>query len=280
MRPLWKGSISFGLVNIPVGLYPATQSMRRVDFHLLRDRDLSRIRYKRVAEADGQEVPLEHIVKGFEYEKDNYVVVTPEDLERVQLKSTQTVDIKMFVDLDEIEPRYFDQPYFLAPEKSGAKAYALLRETLQQSKKAGIAKVVIRPPREHLAAVKPIGNLLGLELLHFADELRDPSELSEPNPKLSNKETEMARSLVETMSGKWDPREFRDEYRDALMQLIEQKIKTKGKGLPTPKRAPKAPSKVIDLVSVLQQSLANVEHGRGKSARKRTAQTHRHKQAA
>src|SRR5688500_5841690 len=180
MRPLWKGAISFGLVNIPVALYPATQSTQKVDLDMLRDADHSRIRYKRVSEADGKEVPWEHIVKGYEYEKGEYVVLEPEDFKRVQLKSNQMVEIKEFVDLKDIDSRYFDQPYFLAPEKNGAKAYTLLHDALAQSGKVGIAKVVIRPPREHLAAVRPVDGVLALEVLHFPDELRDPGELDVP----------------------------------------------------------------------------------------------------
>src|SRR5947208_3532686 len=168
MRPLWKGAIGFGLVNIPVNLYSGTQHKATVDLDMLRDSDHSRIHYKRVAEKDGKEVPWEHIVKGYEYEKGRYVVLTGEDFEQIEIKSNQTVDIREFVELSEIDPRFFEEPYFLAPEKGGAKAYTLLREALERSGKAGVAKVVIRPPREHLAVVKPLDGVLTLELLHFA----------------------------------------------------------------------------------------------------------------
>jgi DNA end-binding protein Ku len=201
MRPLWKGAISFGLVNIPVALYSATKSTEKVDLVMLRDSDHSRIRYKRVAEADGHEVPWEHIVKGYEYEKDQYVVLTKEDFERVEIKSSQTVDIREFVDLADIDPRFFDEPYFLAPEKAGAKAYGLLRDVLEHAGKVGIAKVVIRPPREHLAAVKPLDGVLALELMHFPDELRDPKELNITAANPSPKELDMAATLVKSMSG-------------------------------------------------------------------------------
>src|SRR5579859_1024810 len=160
MRPLWKGTISFGLVSIPVGLYSAVQPRATIDLDLLRDSDLSRIRYRKVAEADGKEVPKEHIVKGYEYEKGRYVVLNEEDFKRVDIKSTQTVDIQEFVNLAEIDPRFFDQPYFLAPERAGAKAYVLLRTALEQTGLVGISKVVIRPPREHLAALKPLAGVL------------------------------------------------------------------------------------------------------------------------
>src|SRR5687768_2085515 len=229
MRPLWKGAISFGLVNIPVSLYSATQSKQKVDLDMLRDSDHSRIRYKRVAEADGKEVPWEHIVKGYEYEKGEYVVLEPEDFKRVQLKSNQMVEIKEFVDLDTIDTRYFDEPYFLAPERQGAKAYSLLHDALVESGKVGVAKVVIRPPREHLATVRPLEGMLMLELLHFADELRDPKDLDIPKAETGKKELDMALTLVKSMAGKWQPDKYKDEYREALMSLIEEKIKAGGK---------------------------------------------------
>ena len=275
MRPLWKGAISFGLVNIPVGLYSAIKRERRVEFDLLRDTDRSRIRYKKVAEADGKEVPPEHIVKGYEYDKDQYVVVTEQDFQRVQLKSTQIVDIKGFVDLADIEPRFFDQPYFLAPEKGGAKAYALLREALKETGRAGIAKVVIRPPREHLATVKPLDDILMLETMHFADELRDPAELDVPDVDVRQKELKMAISLIESMSGKWEPEKYHDEYREALMEVIKRKVKAGGKELPADKpRRAERPGKVIDLVSILQQSIAQT--GKRAGAAKKSGRTRSH----
>src|SRR3954469_9021307 len=180
MRPLWKGTISFGLVSIPVGLYSGTKQSATIDLDLLRDTDQSHIRYKKVAEADGKEVPAEHIVKGYEYEKGKYVILTPEDYQRVAIKSNQTVDIREFVNLADVEPQYFDTPYYLAPEKGGAKAYSLLHSVLVETGLAGVAKVVIRPPREHLAILKPYEDILILETMHFADELRDPAELKPP----------------------------------------------------------------------------------------------------
>jgi len=279
MRPLWKGAISFGLVNIPVGLYSAIKSTERIKLHMLRDADQSPIRYKRVAEADGKEVPWEHIVKGYEYERDQYVFLTKEDFEHVQIKSSQIVDIREFVDLSEIDPLFFDEPYFLAPEKGGDKAYGLLHEALKRSGKVGIAKVVIRPPREHLAAVKPLDGVLSLELMHFPDELRDPAELKVSTPETRGKELDMALMLVKSMTGKWEPEKYHDEYHDALMNLIEQKVKAGGKELAGPKvRAPK-PAKVVDLVSVLQQSIAQASAGQ-KVSKKSKAASHRHRKAA
>ncbi len=279
MRPLWKGAISFGLVNIPVGLYSATKSTEKVDLRMLRDSDQSPIRYKRVAEADGKEVPWEHIVKGYEYERDQFVVLTKEDFERVQIKSSQTVDIREFVELSEIDPLFFDEPYFLAPEKGGEKAYALLHEALNRSGRVGIAKVVIRPPREHLAAVKPLDGVLSLELMHFSDELREPKELNISLPQTKGKELDMALMLVKSMSGKWEPDRYHDEYREALMKLIEEKVKAGGKEVPGPKTRAAKPSKVVDLVSVLQQSIAQASGG-GKEHKKAKSGAHRHRKAA
>jgi len=270
MRPLWKGSISFGLVNIPVGLYSGINRQQTIDLDMLRDSDHSRIRYKKVAEADGTEVPLEHIVKGYEYEKGSYVVITPDDFQRVQVKSNQAVDIREFVKLEDIDPRFFDQPYYLAPEKNGTKAYVLLKSALEKTGLAGIAKVVIRPPRKHLALLKPIDGLLMLETLHFANELRDAGDLPKPHADIGQKELDMALSLVNTMADDWEPSKYHDEYHDALMKLIEQKIDAGGKGLPAPKGQPKAPGKIIDLVDLLQESL-----GKTKKAKPATAARHR-----
>ena len=278
MRPLWKGAISFGLVNIPVGLYAAIDRKSAVSLELLRDSDHSRIRYKKVAEADGLEVPKEHIVKGFEYEKDNYVVLTNDDLQRVQIKSNQLVEIREFVKMEEIEPWFFDEPYFLAPEKGGDKAYALLRIAMEETGLAGVSKVVIRPPREHLAVVKSLDGALVLETMHFAAELRNPGELHVPKAQAGEKEVEMARSLVKAMTGRWEPKKYHDEYRAALMQLIEQKMKAGAKTLPPP-AAKGASGKVIDLVSLLQQSIRQSEKASKAKPSKHTPPTPRRKAA-
>jgi len=261
-----------------VGLYPATSQKARLDLDLLRDTDHSHIRYKKVAEADGKEVPREHIVKGYEYEKDRYVVLTDEDFKRVQIESNQTVDIREFVKLSDIDPRFFDTPYFLGPLKGGAKAYELLRLALEQSGLAGVAKVVIRPPREHLAVVKPLDGVLVLETLHFADELRDTSEVKPPKAEVGEKELDMALTLVKTMTDKWNPEKYHDEYRESLIKVIEEKVKTGGKALPAPKsKGPPAQTGVIDLVSLLQQSL-----GRSGKRQKGTKSPkhHHHRKAA
>ena len=255
MRAIWKGSISFGLVNIPIGLYPATRR-EDISFRQLREEDLSPIRYKRVAEEDGEEVPWEKIVKGYEYEKGQFVLVTDKDFEKAMPEATQSIDIVEFVDLAEIDPMFFDKPYYLEPQKGGKKAYALLRETLKEAGKVGIAKVVIKT-RQHLAAVKPKDDALVLELMHFPEEVLEPAGLDLPRQeKLGKKEMDMAKSLVDSMSGEWEPSGFKDEYRDKLIELIEEKVKRGGKDLPASKTKPKAATNVVDLVAVLQKSLA------------------------
>jgi len=273
-RAIWKGSISFGLVNIPIALYPATRR-EELKFRLLRKSDLSPVNYKRVAEKDGREVPWDQIVKGYEYEKGKYVVLKDEDFQRVDVEATQTVDIQDFVDLEEIDPMFFYKPYYLEPQKGGDKAYALLRDALKDSNKVGIAKVVIKT-REYLAGVKPEDGALVLELMHFAEELADPSKLNVPKKvDVGKREINMATALIDSMSSKWNPEKYRDEYREALMEVIEEKVEAGGKEIEEkPKKAP-TPTKVIDLVSVLQKSLEQAGGAKKKvsaSSRARKAQ--------
>jgi DNA end-binding protein Ku len=270
-RAIWKGSISFGLVNIPIALYPATRR-EELKFRLLRKTDLSPVNYKRVAEKDGKEVPWDQIVKGYEYEKAKYVVLQDEDFQRVDIEATQTVDIQDFVELDEIDPIFFYKPYYLEPQKGGDKAYALLRDALKDSKKVGVAKVVIKT-REYLAGVKPEDGALVLELMHFADELADTSKLHIPKKvEVGKREMTMAKSLIDSMSSKWNPEKYKDDYREALMEVIEEKVEAGGKELEEkPRKAPK-PTKVIDLVSVLQKSLEETggkRKAKGKSGAKK-----------
>lgn len=267
MRAIWKGSISFSLVNIPISLYPATKR-EELNFRLLRAGDLSPINYKRVAEADGKEVPWDQIVKGYEYEKGKFVVLKEDDFRRADIEATQSVDIIEFVSLEKIDPMYFDRPYYLEPQKKGAKAYVLLREALRKSGQVGIAKVVIKT-RQHLAAVKPVQNTLVLELMHFAEELIKPTSLQIPGDvAMSAKELEMATELVERMTGKWDPAKYTDDYRHALLDLIEKKIELGGKTPPAGNPSKQSPTNVVDLASVLRESL---EHATKGSAKKRTA---------
>jgi DNA end-binding protein Ku len=254
MRPIWKGAISFGLVNIPVALYSAVSKTERIKFRLLRASDQSPIRYKRVAEVDDKEVPWDQIVKGYEYERERFVVLTEADFDRVKIKSNQVIEIKEFVELEEIDPMFFDEPYLLGPEKGGDRAYALLRDALAKSNKVGISKVVLRT-REHLAAVKPVAKGLVLELMHFADELADPKTLNLPTTAPAPKELDMALSLVGAMTDKWDPHDFHDDYAEALMKVIEEKVAAGGKELPVSKHRPPPSTKVVDIVSMLQKSL-------------------------
>src|SRR2546429_4551575 len=280
MRAIWKGSISFGLVNIPIALYPATRR-EELKFRLLRKSDLSPVNYKRVAEKDGKEVPWDQIVKGYEYEKGKFVVLNEEDFQRVDLEATQTVDIQDFVDIDEIDPMFFYKPYYLEPQKGGDKAYVLLRNALATTKKVGIAKVVIKT-RQYLAGVKALKHALVLELMHFAEELSDSEKLNVPKKQeIGKREKDMAEALVKSMSSKWDPEKYHDDYREALMEVIEEKVEAGGKEIEEkPKKAPK-PTKVIDLVSVLQRSLEQSGAAKKKSRGKRAAPgNHRHKKAA
>jgi len=278
-RAIWKGSISFGLVNIPIALYPATRR-EEFKFRLLRKSDLSPVNYKRVAEKDGKEVPWDQIAKGYEYEKGKYVILKDEDFQRVDLEATQTVDIQDFVEQEEIDPIFFHKPYYLEPQKGGDKAYALLRDALKDSGKVGIAKVVIKT-REYLAGVKPDDGVLVLELMHFADELADPGKLHVPKKtEVGKREMNMAKSLIDSMSSKWNPEKYKDDYREALMEVIEEKVEAGGKEIEEkPKKTPK-PTKVIDLVSVLQKSLEQTGTKKKASTKSRGKQKQPAKKAA
>jgi len=278
-RAIWKGSISFGLVNIPIALYPATRR-EEFKFRLLRKSDLSPVNYKRVAEKDGKEVPWDQIAKGYEYEKGKYVILKDEDFQRVDLEATQTVDIQDFVEQEEIDPIFFHKPYYLEPQKGGDKAYALLRDALKDSGKVGIAKVVIKT-REYLAGVKPDDGVLVLELMHFADELADPGKLHVPKKtEVGKREMNMAKSLIDSMSSKWSPEKYKDDYREALMEVIEEKVEAGGKEIEEkPKKTPK-PTKVIDLVSVLQKSLEQTGTKKKATTKSRRKQKQPAKKAA
>ncbi|HLX08853.1 MAG TPA: Ku protein [Thermoanaerobaculia bacterium] len=256
-RSIWKGSITFGLVNIPVGLHTAEKS-RELHFNLLDRRDLTPIHYQRLNAKTGKEVRWEDTVRGFEFEPHRYVVLSDDDLRSANPASTQTIEIIDFVDLAEISPVYFDRPYFLAPERQAARSYALLRETLRRSGKAGIAKVVIRT-RQHLAALVPAGDAIVLELMRFHDELGDPAELELPAGRqgLTAKELRLAERLVAAMVDRWDPERYRDDYRIDLKALIDARVAAgqleEGAARPVPRRP--ARGKVVDLMSLLRRSL-------------------------
>lgn len=271
MRPIWKGSISFGLVNIPVALLAATRT-EELKFRLLRGKDMSPINYKRIAAVDGKEVPWDQIVKGYEYEKGRFVVLKDEDFKRIDLEATDTIDIVDFVDVAEINPMYFHRPYFLEPQKGGSGAYGLLRDVLEDTNKAGIAKIIIRT-RQHLAAVKANGPLLVLELMHFAHELIPASEIKLPaEQKPRARELQMAKTLVNQMSESWDPKRYTDDYQSALMKLIDRKVEAGGKALPTTTgQREKRATNVIDLASVLEQSLKEASSSPKSPKPKKTA---------
>ena len=268
---IWSGSIKFGLVTIPVKLFTAVRA-NELSFNMLHAKDEGRIKYERICSVDGKPVPWDEIVKGYEYEKGDYVILTDEDFKKVNPEATQSVDILEFVELDKINPMFFDKPYYLEPTKQGRHAYALLREALVREKKVAIAKVVIRT-KETIAAVKPDGDALVLELMHWADELVEQSDLDFPGDvKLPEPEMKMAKMLIDSMSvDEFDPEKFTNTYRDELLAMIE--ARAAGKELPAPKKAP-ARAKVVNLMDVLQQSLEESKKqraGRKEEAPKRAA---------
>jgi DNA end-binding protein Ku len=268
MRSIWKGSVSFGLVNIPVALYPAIKK-EAVKFRMLRKSDLSPISYKRVAEADGLEVPWEQIGKGFEYEKDKFVLISDEDFKSVAAESTQAIQILDFVELREIDPVHFDTPYWLEPQKGGHKAYQLLREVLMETKRIGIAKIVMKS-KEHLAAIKPNGPALLLQLMHFANELVPAEGLQLPHQeeKLDKRETEMAKLLVQSMSVPWSNQKYKDDYTDAVLKMVESKVKNAGKAPGGKPMRKVGVQKVTNLLDVLQKSL---QEAKGSPRKKKAA---------
>ena len=233
-RPMWKGNISFGLVMIPVNMYSAEAKAAQIDLDMIDSRDMQRIRYRRVNEKTGKEVPWKSIAKGYLHD-DEYVIITDADFKKAGEEIVRGIEMLEFVPADSISPLYYQRPYYLAPGKGGEKAYALLRETLLKSKQVGVAKAVIHS-REHLAALTVVDNVLALVLLRFADELRSPADLEIKAPakgKVNARELTMAQELVKGMSGEWKPEQYHDEYRDALKGFIEEKIRSGGK---TPKR--------------------------------------------
>jgi DNA end-binding protein Ku len=260
-RTLWKGAISFGLVHIPVGLYSA-EKRNSFDLTMLDRRSMKPVGFKRYNKETGEDVPWEEIVKGYEYEKDRYVVLTEADFKRANVEATQTVDILSFVEQDEIEPMYYETPYYLAPDKRGHKGYALLRETLKQTGKVGIANVVIRT-RQYVAALIPFHDVILMNTLRYRNELRDTDELDVPSDNLkaigvNSREVDMARRLVEGMSAAWKPEEHRDTYHEDLLALIEKRVQAgQTEVVPEPPEEEKRPRKgeVVDLMALLKKSV-------------------------
>ena len=265
-RAMWKGSVTFGLVEIPVALIAAEET-DDLSFNQIDKRTMSRVGYKRVNKDTGEEVPWGEIVSGYEYEPGEYVIFSDEELKGANVRATQTIEIQEFVDLEEIDAPFFDRPYYLEPLKKNSKSYALLRETLQRTGKVGIARVVIRT-RQHVAALLVRDDVLVLELLRYGHELRATKDVDVPRGTasqigISPKEIQMAEKLVEGMTEKWKPNQFKDEYRADVMQMIEKKVKS-GKThtiLVPGEEGPKvsARSDVVDLMPLLKKSLEKKE---------------------
>lgn len=256
-RAIWSGSVNFGLVTIPVKLMTAVRG-NDLSFNQLHDKDEGRIKYARTCAECGEEVPWEHIVKGYEVEKGQYVIITDDDLKSVAVEATQSVDILEFVDISEINPMYFDKPYYLEPDKKGRHAYALLRDALEQSGKVGVAKVVLRQ-REHLAALKPNGDALVLELMHWADEMVEESSLDLPDRVEKPRENEMkaAMMLIDAMAGTFDPEQFKDTYKEQVLAMIE--ARAAGKAAPKSTAKPRPATNVVNILDVLERSLGEAK---------------------
>ena len=271
-RGLWKGAISFGLVNVPVELHSAKRRSAELDMTMLDKRDLAPVGYKRVNKSTGKEVPWGEVVKGYEYQDDKYVVMSEEDFRRANPEAAKTVDIEAFVELGDIAPQYFETPYYLVPGKRGEKAYALLRDTLKKAGKAGIASVVIRT-KQYLAALIAQDELLVLNTLRYHDELKQASELEIPSAKVTSKELDMAMRLVEDMADEWQPEKYKDTFRDDLMKRIEEKVKAgQTEEITAPAKQGKAEKgEVIDLMSALKKSLEKKPAKRAAHPKKRRA---------
>ena len=255
-RSIWSGSISFGLVNVPVKLYSAL-ARKAVHFHQLHDADGSRIQQKRVCAADGEEVPYENIVKGYEISPGHYVVIEPGELEALDPKKTRLIEIEQFVDLAEIAPILYDQPYYLAPAPGAAKAYRLMLAAMRAAQKVALARVVLRQ-KGHLVALRAHDEVLVMETLVFTDEVVSPStldDLAAAEAEVSERELAVARQLIEMLSGPFDAAQYRDDYREAVLALIERKIA--GEEIAVAPEAP-APAVVPDLMAALQASVAAV----------------------
>jgi DNA end-binding protein Ku len=270
-RSIWTGAISFGLVNVPVKLYSAV-SKKTVRFHQLHETDGVRIQQKRICPADGEEVAWDDIVKGYEISPDRYVVVTSEELEALDPKKTKTIDIEEFVDLEDIDPLYYDHPYYLLPGQGAAKPYKLLADAMKDAGKVAIARVVIRT-KEQLVAIRPLGDVLAMATMNFADEVVDPDSFDEApgdDVDTTKRELDMARQLIESLTADFDPEKYHDEYREAVLDMIERKAE----GEEIVLQPAEEPEKVPDLMAALEASLAAAKEdggGNGSGAKKPAA---------
>lgn len=282
-RVLWKGAISFGLVHVPVGLYSA-EKRNNFDLTMLDRRDMKPVGFKRYNKQTGEDVPWDQIVKGYEYEKERYVVLTDEDFRRANVEATQTIDILRFVESKEITPMYFETPYYLAPDRRGEKGYALLRETLKQTHKVGIANVVIRT-RQYVAALIPVNDVIVMNTLRYADEVKAADELDVPPKNLKTagvtpRETEMAVKLVEEMTGDWNPEDYHDTYHEDLLKLIDKRIKAGETEVISTTEAEEteeepARGEVVDLMALLKRSVQDKSRKRFSSNHRREGRTER-----
>jgi DNA end-binding protein Ku len=263
-RPIWTGTLSFGLLNVPVSLMSGERSID-LHFRMLDSRSNTPVRYERVNAETGEEVPWKEIVKAYEYEKGSYVVLEPDDIKSAASEGREAVEVEAFVDADSIGPEYFEKPYVLVPGKKAEKGYVLFRETLKRTGKIGIARVVIRT-REYLSAVMPKGDALMLMLLRYPQELVDTSDYKIPEGaaskhRISPKEMQMAEQLIDSMSGEWKPDDYRDEFRDRLRKVIEKRLKSKGVVTPPVDEEAETPenatTNVVDFMALLQKSLAS-----------------------
>ncbi|MEA2332210.1 MAG: end-binding protein Ku [Thermoleophilaceae bacterium] len=256
-RAIWSGAISFGLVNIPVKLYSAV-SRKTVRFHQIDSESGARVRQKRVG-ADGEEVPYEQIVKGYEIGPDRYVTLSPDELEALEPQKSRTIDIEDFVDLEEIDPMYYDHPYYLAPDTGAAKAYRLLVDAMEDAGKVAVARVVLRS-KEHLVAIRPRDGVLAMETMLFADEVVPADTLDELNVDgdvaTSDRELAMARQLIDSLSAEFEPEKYRDEYRERVLDLIERKAQGETIVIEEPAREPE---RVPDLMAALEASIAGAK---------------------
>lgn len=278
-RSIWKGAIAFGLVNIPVGLTSAEEPSAEVGLHMIDKKNNARIRYEKVNAETGEKVPWDRIVKGFEHDEGHFILFDDKELEAVRPELTKTIEIKQFVDLADIEPLLYEKPYYLEPEKRGRKAYALLRETLRETGKAGVSRVVIRT-KEYLAAMFVRGDVIVLELMRFPDEVRPAAKLDlpasdDPQYQPSKKELDLAKRLVNDMTEKWNPEDHHDEYQSALMAYIEEKIANGDtaavKGGEREREPGVTANNTIDLAAYLEKSILATKGSKGSEVKKPAA---------
>jgi DNA end-binding protein Ku len=250
MKTIWRGAISFGLVSIPVRVYTATEE-KTLRFNQLHEPDMGRIRYKRWCVKEDKEIPYEEIVRGYEYEKDRYVLITDDDLDAVPVESSRAIDIQQFVDATEIDPIYYKKTYYLGPEEAGVKAYQLLRQALREGDKVGVAKVSFRD-KEHLASIRLMDDLLVMDTMFWPDEIREPAiEGLDKDVSVRDQEVQMAQSLIDNLTDDWDPDRYKDEYREALLNIVEKKAAGEEvEVVETPE-----PTPVVDLMEALKQSV-------------------------